>query len=301
MSRNDPTPNLKTFDWANAEYIARVLPGDSHVHSEWSWDAPRGDMERTAARAVELGVPAVAFTEHADWTHWNMHGATVQKGTSASVVDDVLIARPLEVDGYLGCIRLCRERFPQLQILSGVELSEPHLHPAETARLLASGDFDRVLGSVHTLLDLSRQGRVEVTVAYRQRPALDVVRGYLDEARQLAASDAPFAVLAHLDYPLRRPEYWREGPFDWLMVEGEARAVLEALAGSGRALEVNTRTPVPVTLLKWWHEAGGGAVSFGSDAHEPGRVARDFAAAAGLAEMCGYRSGDRLGDLWGRA
>jgi histidinol-phosphatase (PHP family) len=38
-----------------------VLPADSHVHTEWSWDAPDGSMERTCARAVEIGLPAIAF------------------------------------------------------------------------------------------------------------------------------------------------------------------------------------------------------------------------------------------------
>ena len=43
-----------------------TLPADSHVHSEWSWDAARGSMAGACARAVELGLPAVAFTDHAD-------------------------------------------------------------------------------------------------------------------------------------------------------------------------------------------------------------------------------------------
>jgi histidinol-phosphatase (PHP family) len=40
------------------------------VHTEWSWDTATGDMERTCARAVELGLPAVAFTEHVDHVSW---------------------------------------------------------------------------------------------------------------------------------------------------------------------------------------------------------------------------------------
>ncbi|MEU8278489.1 PHP domain-containing protein [Microbispora bryophytorum] len=47
-----------------------MLPADSHVHSEWSWDAPLGSMERTCEKAVELGLPAIAFTEHVDHTVW---------------------------------------------------------------------------------------------------------------------------------------------------------------------------------------------------------------------------------------
>ena len=49
-----------------------VLPADDHVHSQWSWDAVSGSMERTCARAIEIGVPSVAFTEHADVTSWEV-------------------------------------------------------------------------------------------------------------------------------------------------------------------------------------------------------------------------------------
>ena len=40
-----------------------MLRLDGHVHSEWSWDAINGSMVATCARALELGLAAVAFTE----------------------------------------------------------------------------------------------------------------------------------------------------------------------------------------------------------------------------------------------
>jgi histidinol-phosphatase (PHP family) len=42
------------------------LPPDNHVHSQFSWDALAGSMEATYERAVQIGLPALAFTEHAD-------------------------------------------------------------------------------------------------------------------------------------------------------------------------------------------------------------------------------------------
>lgn len=45
-------------------------PADNHVHSEWSWDAQYGSMERSSARAIHLGLPSIAFTEHVDHTVW---------------------------------------------------------------------------------------------------------------------------------------------------------------------------------------------------------------------------------------
>ena len=60
---------------------------DGHVHSEWSWDARSvGSMEATCARAVALGLPSVAFTEHVDFTPFRAgflaetHGDLVSDG-----------------------------------------------------------------------------------------------------------------------------------------------------------------------------------------------------------------------------
>ncbi len=55
------------------------------------------------------------------------------------------------MDGYLACVADCRERYPTLRILTGVEAGEPHLFAGSTAKVLASGPFDRVLGSQHTM------------------------------------------------------------------------------------------------------------------------------------------------------
>ena len=49
------------------------LPPDNHVHSEFSWDARNGSMRASCQRAIELGLPSIAFTEHVDMTAWVIH------------------------------------------------------------------------------------------------------------------------------------------------------------------------------------------------------------------------------------
>ena len=115
----------------------------------------------------------------------------------------------------------------------------------------------------------------------------------------VARSDA-FSVLAHIDYPIRFWPAEREGPFDPTAFEDEFRAALRATAQSGRALEINTRLPLHGTILSWWHEEGGDAVTFGSDAHIASRVGDGFAEAAHMAEAHGFRPGRNPYDLWGR-
>jgi len=128
----------------------------------------------------------------------------------------------------------------------------------------------------------------------------EVMRRYLGQVAALVAGSDAFEVLAHLDYARR---HWpgAAGRYDERRFEEEYRAVLRALAGTGRALEVNTLTPLlSVDVLRWWRELGGGAVSFGSDAHWPSRVGEHFALAVDVVEAAGFRPGRHALDFWRR-
>lgn len=278
------------------------LPADSHVHSEWSWDARLvGSMEQACARAVEIGLPAIAFTEHLDHTVWRiaLEGPYVMDHLTALADPDGMLTPPaFDTAGYLEAITRCRERFPSLRILSGLEMGEPHRHPRAAARILAAGRFDRVLGSLHSL----RDGDVfaEPWGMYPHRDAHEVVREYLADVTRMVAESDVFSVLAHIDYPVRSWPAERAGPFDPTAFEDEFRVALRATAQSGRALEINTRLPLHGTILTWWHEEGGDAVTFGSDAHFPSLVGHGFTEAAHMAEAHGFRPGRNPHDLWGR-
>lgn len=101
-----------------------------------------------------------------------------------------------------------------------------------------------------------------------------------------------FSVLGHIDYPVRA---WpvHLGAFDSVSFEDEFRYALRATAESGKALEINTVVPLQATIVRWWHEEGGEAVTFGSDAHKPSRVASGFADAAAMVEASGFRASTR--------
>jgi histidinol-phosphatase (PHP family) len=271
-----------------------TLPADNHVHSQWSHDTgPRASMAAACARAVELGLPAVAFTEHVDFTEWGPDDPISVTGVTPN---DQWGPRPFDVHGYLSSVEECRGRFPSLRILSGAEAGEPHLFAGSAAAVLSSGRFDRVLGSVHTLPSGGRL--VYARALLRREPASALMRRYFAEVVALIEGSALFEVLAHLDYPRR---YWPQaaGRYQETDFEEEYRAVLRALASSGRVLELNTASPlVSVSLLRWWREEGGTALSFGSDAHLPGYVGERFGEAAGVAEAAGFRPGRDPFDFW---
>jgi histidinol-phosphatase (PHP family) len=235
-----------------------ALPTDSHVHSQWSWDAPLASMERSCVQAAALGLPAIAFTEHLDHTVWPVarDGPYANEHLTGVAGPDGLL-RPPEFDaaGYLAAIETCRAQFPHLRILSGLEMGEPHWHAAACAKVLGAGQFDRLLGSLHCLPD--GDGFAEPWGIYPHRDAAEVVRQYLTEIVSLVTGNTAFSVLAHIDYPIRSWPHQQAGPFDPAAFEEEFRTALRATAQSGRALEINTRIPLQPTILTWWHEEGG--------------------------------------------
>jgi histidinol-phosphatase (PHP family) len=236
-------------------------------------------MDGSCRRALELGISAIAFTEHADFDEY----VTQRNGL-------------LDVPGYLQAIEQCRSQYPSLRILSGLELGSPHRFPTETAKVLAAGSFDRVLGSVHHVVsdgELVYAGEPELLTPER---AGSTMRSYLAEVLRLLESEQPFEILAHVDYPKR---YWPHDQVAYREVdyEEEFRSVLAATAHRGAVLEINTTggedperqfCPGPL-VVRWWYAAGGTAVSFGSDAHEPVALAAGFGQARQLAEAAGFK------------
>ncbi len=243
-------------------------------------------MAETCRKALDLGLTSIAFTEHADWV----------RGPGAVV----------DLQAYVACVDRCRALFPDLRILSGVEMGEPHHHSEAARELLAGASFDRTLASVHCIrwqdrtVDASEPGFLQAEVVDAMFAA------YLADTLAMVESDAAFEVLAHLDYPKR---YWPAGArYDERRFEEGFRAVLRAAAGRGVALEVNTtrggdpaRFLCPGQLvLGWWREEGGRAVAFGSDAHSPEHVAAGFELAAQVVEAAGFRPAADPDGFWTR-
>jgi histidinol-phosphatase (PHP family) len=250
-------------------------------------------MARSCEQALAIGVPAVAFTEHLEFTTAGEGDAIDGIATDARWWNRI---KPLDVSGYLATVAECRERYPGLRILSGVEAGESHLFAASAGAIVRGNAFDRVLGSLHAV---PYQGKLLAADALFGSMADDeVMRYYFAELLRLIEGSDLFEVLAHLDFPRRYwprgPHLYREEPF-----EEEYRTVLAALACTGRVLEINTKSPLAsVDLIRWWRDAGGTAVSFGSDAHLPQRVGDRFKLAVDIVEAAGFRTGRHPYDFW---
>jgi histidinol-phosphatase (PHP family) len=260
-------------------------------------------MESMCRRAVQIGLPALAFTEHLDVTGWAIEPQDLPERLRPLVGADGILTPPLlEAEGYLDSVERCRRQFPELQILTGVEFGQPHLDEARARQVIDLDSLDRVNGSLHTIPTTEEPGsiRSEPHTLYRLWHADDVVRNYLAELMRMIAAGGTFAVVSHIEYAVR---YWpteQEGPFDPKRFEDEFRQAMRAIAGSGRALELNIGGPIRPWIPQWWREEGGQAVAFASDAHTTDWLAGNFYEAMAMAEHFGFHPGRRPQDFWTR-
>jgi histidinol-phosphatase (PHP family) len=256
-------------------------------------------MRGTCARAVQIGLPALTFTEHLD-----------VPGTWRSTTDDMMrhqrsfltatgtVDPPaLDLVGYLREIDLMRAEFPGLVIRTGVEFGQPHLFPGGASGVDLS-HLDLVLGSLHTL-DMGAGLRAEPATLYREHPPTDVMRAYLEEVPRVVAGSDEFSVFTHIDYAARAWPSREVGPFDPRKFEDDFRAAMRSIAGGGRALKMNTGR-LWSWIPQWWAEEGGRQVTFGSDAHSPENLARNFPEAVAMLEHYGFRPGRNPWDPWVR-
>ncbi|MGC5165280.1 PHP domain-containing protein [Luteimicrobium sp. DT211] len=281
------------------------LPADSHVHSEWSWDTggPASDafgrMRATCVRAVRIGLPALFFTEHLDLpATWRAEPQDLMPHQRDLIDDGGRVDfAPLDAAGYLEAVDRVRHDFPGLRVHTGVELGQPHRVAAQVGRYIDLSLVDRVLGSLHTL-DLG-DGPAEPSTLFREHDPATVMTAYLAEAQVMVEDSDDFEVVTHLDYAVRLWPTDSAGPFDPRAFEDELRAAMRAIAGSGRALEMNTRRLWP-WMPQWWAEEGGRTVTFGSDAHTPDALAGNFPEATAMLEHLGFTPGSTPEDFWVR-
>jgi len=245
---------------------------DTHTHSHHSPDGS-ADMVAMAASAQALGLTGITFTEHAEW----------YPGDEAYGY--------LDLARYFADIDRVRDRCAgKVEILTGIELGNPHDFPDEVSALLTSHTFDLVIGSVHWLDDqpgweppFFEQG---LDAAYRR---------YFEEVVRMVEC-AEFDVLGHLD--LIRRDSWdihrKVLPLD--PYREPIEAALTSLITKGKGLEINTSglrkgLPEPIPgrqVLTWYRELGGELLVFGSDGHRPDHIGFGFDVARDLVRASGF-------------
>ena len=193
-----------------------------------------------------------------------------------------------ELDDYVAEVRALMDAHPGF-VLLGVEADYRRGTVEEVAGLLAAQPFDYVIGSVHFLGEWGFDDPRQVA-EYGGRDIDAAWMEYFELVGE-AAESGLFTILGHLDL-MKKFGYRPTRALD-----RELERLVERIARSGVLVEINTaglHKPVGEAypsphVLGLLHEAGVG-ITFGSDAHRPAEVGRDFAHAVALARSAGYET-----------
>ena len=242
--------------------------------------------------AVDQGMTMVALTEHLPLP------LEVDPDNSYGM-------SPEQVDEYFALLDEARLTYPEIEIISGIELDWRFGAEEYLLDWLARYPFELVLGSVHMLSypngDHWEFDHPAYVDGWKVRDEEGVWREYFDLWMQAITSKVPFDMMPHPDLPKKmgfKPtfdttEYYQA------MAEAAARAgVLVEVNTSGLHKPVGELYPAPALLREFY--LAGVPCTMSSDAHSPKHVGRNFEEGYAALRAAGYtqitvptRSGDR--------
>ena len=242
---------------------------DYHMHTRLT-DATEEPRDYARA-AVAAGLEEIACTDHMPLVRPFANG----------------YMRPEDLPLYVRWVETARQEFPQLNILLGLELDYlPGIEP-ELRDLQRRFDWDFFLGGVHLIGEWNHDAP-EAIARWR---TCDVDAEWAAYFKLLtdAARTGLYDSMAHPDLPKRfgfRPKRDPTPLFE---------PFLKACADTGTAIEISTAglhkpckeiyPSLEFLKLACAHRV---VITFGSDAHQPRHVGRDFDKAVALARAAGY-------------
>lgn len=226
---------------------------DSHVHSTFSHDG-ENTMEDICNKAINKGIKYITFTEHVDFN-------PKDEGYDF-----------LKVEEYFKNIQKLNAKFSEnIEILSGVEFSEPHLYTEQIKKYNNFG-FDLIMGAIHWLGD-TFVGDEELLNDY----TVDEIFLRYYHLLYRTVKNNNIDVVAHMDFPKRylNYEYKNEDFIDKILKEIVKNDIVLEINSSSLRKGLSATMPSE-WILKKYIQHGGKRVTIGSDSHRINELTNDF-------------------------
>ncbi len=245
---------------------------DYHMHTPLCGHAV-GAPREYAQKALSVGLKEIGFSDHAPFVHMVDPGVTMDMK---------------QLPEYYKMIEDVREVFRnELIIKVAIEADFIPGYEEKTRAILDDYHYDYVIGSVHFIKDWGFDDPAQRD-KWDETDVNQVYRDYYALLRASAKSQM-FDIMAHVDLVKKFGHRPTEDMTD------EVRITAEVFKECGVAAEINTsgiRKPAgeiypAFELMKVYAEAKV-PLTFGSDAHDPQDVGRDFDIAIDMARQAGY-------------
>ncbi len=254
---------------------------DLHIHTLHSADSKQ-TINEVCESALQKGLEGIAICDHADmWFSKKLNTSS-------------------EILGCMEDIRRAREIYgDRLEILQGVEMAEYLYDPEESERILNLGEFDVILGSVHSLIfeDIDDSySRVDFSDMPEEKIVRFMKKYFYCMQEMIEKTD--FDVLTHLTCPLRYINGKYKRNIEISHFEKETSEILDQIIRKDIPLEINTsgigtfygRYMPDVPLIRTYADMGGKLITLASDAHVSQNIGNAFPAARALLQDIGLDS-----------
>jgi len=245
---------------------------DYHMHTPLCGHAV-GEPSKYAQTAVKLGLEEIGFTDHAPFVHMEDPGVTMNIK---------------QLPDYYQMIENVRKEYSgNLRIKIAIEADYIPGYEDKTKAILDDYPYDYVIGSIHFIGDWGFDNPSQ-RQQWDQKDVNQVYRDYYQLLRQCAQTGM-YDIMAHVDLVKKFGQRASENLTD------EVKKTAQVFKECGVAVEINTsglHKPIKemypaLDNLKIYCEAGI-PLTFGSDAHDPTHVGRDFQGAVDLAIAAGF-------------
>lgn len=251
-----------------------MVYADYHMHTPLCGHAT-GSPEEYVQAGIKANLKEMGFSDHAPMVHRRMPDITMDFN---------------QLPDYQNMIQDVQKRFAsQINIKIALEADFISGYETKTKQMIESFPYDYIIGSVHFIDDWAFDDPDPAIREYwKIYNVNDVYRKYYALLRQ-SAKTGLFNIIGHCDLPKK---FGARATVD---LTDDVRSTAKVFKECGVAIEINTaglRKPVAEMYpapdcLKIYCQAGV-PLTFGSDAHNPQDVGKDFDKAVDLAKSAGY-------------
>jgi histidinol-phosphatase (PHP family) len=227
-----------------------IKKSDTHLHGNFSSDSTIRYYE-LCRKAVKHGYQYLAITEHFDLLE-----------------SELMNFGLLSLREYFHAIKELKEDYPQLMIMTGLEIGEPHRNQETLYRLLSHFKPEFIIGSLHVT-------RTKINVSlpiYKPLSALDITLYYEENLEMVDRGG--FDVLGHLGVYKRglQPGITVDETHAFRIMDEIFRLMIKkdiALEVNNSSMKTAYQNIVPdPTILQRYKNLGGELVCIGSDSHD---------------------------------
>lgn len=263
---------------------------DCHTHTHNSFDAEKETVMERCEKAVEIGLCAMAITDHCEANrfypkeHYNLAEAPANSG------DEYNYKKAYEnsVAETTAAKEIFKDKF---SLVCGIELGQATADEKVTDIICQDSRIDFIIGSMHEL-----PGHEDFCfIDYSKENVPQLMEENFNEIYRLCKQDK-FDVLGHLTYALRYIEGEQKIKVDILKYKDIIAEIFKEVIKNGKGIEINTSGlrqaygntfPHP-EYVKLYKDLGGKIITFGSDSHSTADLGAGIPQAIEIAKNAGF-------------